>query len=505
MALRSHKKVKREKKSRMTIEQVVDFVSDEDKEDVPPTSSTDDDSLFEIVTKMPPRNNSRLSARKPSAALISDSKKTTVTPIVLKKPRNKPSTVTETRKSTRTLKVKVNKTTVTPIVIKMPNDKTPYIRARETPLKLPKTNYEKARQLLHVSSVPDSLPCRETEFQEIYNFVDGKIRTGSGGCMYVSGVPGTGKTATVREVMASLRQAVDDGDICDFKYIEINGMRLTEPRQAYVQLLRQLTNEKATADHAATLLTKLFTQRRKNTIVLLADELDLLWTRKQDVLYHLFDWPTYHHARLIVVAIANTMDLPERILMNRVASRLGLTRLTFKPYNFKQLQEIVATRLQGLRVFDADAIQLVSRKVAAVSGDARRCLDICRRATEIAMSQSAKLVEIEHVHAALQEMFATPMIQAMRNCSKHEQIFLQAIVAEFRHSGLEEVTLGRVVDQHCAICQLEGITAVSVSLIVKICYRLANTRLILLEEGRKDLLARIRLNVSVDDVLFALK
>jgi origin recognition complex subunit 1 len=37
-----------------------------------------------------------------------------------------------------------------------------------------------------------------------------------------------------------------------------------------------------------------------------------------------------------------------------------------------------------LRVFDADAVQLVARKVASLSGDARRALDICRRATEIA-------------------------------------------------------------------------------------------------------------------------
>ena len=55
---------------------------------------------------------------------------------------------------------------------------------------------------------------------------------------------------------------------------------------------------------------------------LYATQLDLLWTRKQSVLYHLFDWPTRHHARLVVLAVANTMDLPERIMMNRVASRL---------------------------------------------------------------------------------------------------------------------------------------------------------------------------------------
>lgn len=47
--------------------------------------------------------------------------------------------------------------------------------------------------------------------------------------------------------------------------------------------------------------------------------------------------------------------------MGRVTSRLGLTRLTFQPYSYKQLQEIVAKRLEGLNNFNPDAVQLVSR------------------------------------------------------------------------------------------------------------------------------------------------
>jgi origin recognition complex subunit 1 len=35
--------------------------------------------------------------------------------------------------------------------------------------------------------------------------------------MYISGVPGTGKTATVQEVVRSLREAVAQRDIPDFQ------------------------------------------------------------------------------------------------------------------------------------------------------------------------------------------------------------------------------------------------------------------------------------------------
>lgn len=84
-------------------------------------------------------------------------------------------------------------------------------------------------------------------------------------------------------------------------------------------------------------------------------------TKRQDVIYNLLDWPTKASARLVVITIANTMDLPERVLMGRITSRLGLTRVTFQPYSHAQLQEIVVTRLQDVDIFKSEAIQLIAR------------------------------------------------------------------------------------------------------------------------------------------------
>lgn len=57
-------------------------------------------------------------------------------------------------------------------------------------------------------------------------------------CMYISGVPGTGKTATVHEVIRCLQQAARANDLPPFQYVEVNGMKLTEPHQVYVQILQ---------------------------------------------------------------------------------------------------------------------------------------------------------------------------------------------------------------------------------------------------------------------------
>lgn len=56
--------------------------------------------------------------------------------------------------------------------------------------------------------------------------------------MYISGVPGTGKTATVHEVIRCLQQAAQTNDVPPFEYVEVNGMKLTEPHQVYVQILQ---------------------------------------------------------------------------------------------------------------------------------------------------------------------------------------------------------------------------------------------------------------------------
>jgi origin recognition complex subunit 1 len=173
--------------------------------------------------------------------------------------------------------------------------------------------------------------------------------------------------------------------------------------------------------------------------VLVLDEMDLLVTRTQQLLYNLFEWPTHGGSRLVILGIANTLDLPERLLP-KIKSRLGANRVTFQPYTFAQvglhsgrvtwrrrcltwrrligpsgmcalmwtnqvlprpydaLKKIVYARLNdaGIKIasgeresFESMAIEMAARKVAAVSGDARRVLELCRRGAENAEARVA--------------------------------------------------------------------------------------------------------------------
>lgn len=61
---------------------------------------------------------------------------------------------------------------------------TPHMQTRISSIKINTTPLMKARAHLHVSYMPEALPCREKEFGDIYNFLKGKLIDGCGG--YVS-------------------------------------------------------------------------------------------------------------------------------------------------------------------------------------------------------------------------------------------------------------------------------------------------------------------------------
>ncbi len=75
---------------------------------------------------------------------------------------------------------------------------------------------------------------------------------------------------------------------------------------------------------------------------------------------------------------------PVSCVLPQLLSRIGLARVAFAPYTREQIRVIVKARLEALDAFKAEAIELAAGKVASLSGDIRRALQMCRRAAEIA-------------------------------------------------------------------------------------------------------------------------
>lgn len=363
---------------------------------------------------------------------------------------------------------------------------------------------------MHVANTPDCLPCRDVQFSDIYNFIEGHLKEQTGGCMYISGVPGTGKTLTTKQVVSCLTDLAKEKSVPKFKFIEVNAFQVTEPHQIYKLIYKELTDENVSAEHAIMLLEKKFEQKSIDPVVLLVDELDMLCTKRQDILYNLFDWPYKKNSKWIVIAIANAMNLPEQVLLNKVSSRLGLTRMVFQPYTHRELEEIVKLRLQELNVFESEAIVFAARKVAAVSGDARRALEICRRATELAEREQSEqkrfvLVSIPHVDGAINQMFSSAKINLLLNASLHEIYFMEAIATLYKKSGIEETTLNKIFENHTMICNYNKTRPLNRTQLLSVCCSLGSSKLILLEPSNNIYLQRVRANMSIDDIDYVLK
>ncbi|KAE9531245.1 hypothetical protein AGLY_010451 [Aphis glycines] len=260
--------------------------------------------------------------------------------------------------------------------------------------RIPCSALKKARANLHLHAAPKHLPCREFEYKSIHSFFVDRS-------MYISGVPGIGKTATVKSVIDSL-----NADLLmkhSFKFVEINGFKACQSTSGI------FCHGKTSSSRAQTLLNGYFSNKKVKELstILLVDEVDHICNRKQNVVYNILDWPSQTGSKVVVITITNTIDLPERVLRRCVTSRMGLTRLVFKPYTFQQLQEIIINMLIGNSTFDPDAVQLVARKVAAISGDTRRALDICRRATDLIKSEDdSQLITINHVSQVLNSILS---------------------------------------------------------------------------------------------------
>lgn len=117
--------------------------------------------------------------------------------------------------------------------------------------------------------------------------------------------------------------------------------------------------------------------------------------------------------------------------------------------------------------------------MAAVSGDARRALDICRRAVEIAEADAATVtnpllatpskpkrlrenrddmttkpkhntlgkVTISTIKQAINEATSSPLQQHLRALPLSSKLFLAAILARTRRSGVSECVMGDVIEE----------------------------------------------------------
>lgn len=146
--------------------------------------------------------------------------------------------------------------------------------------------------------------------------------------------------------------------------------------------------------------------------VMVLDEMDQFIRGSNEVLYTLFEWARSPNSKLILIGVANALDLTVRHLpflhLNGSPTKLArgpdgapvlpqntCRTMSFPPYMREDIEMIIKERMEqvGQSIFAPTAIKFVAAKVAASTGDARKALHACKEAIVSAEKQGRSEVK----------------------------------------------------------------------------------------------------------------
>ena len=277
-------------------------------------------------------------------------------------------------------------------------------RTPTTPGNAP-TVYHCARQLFTRSADPGPMVGREDERRALQTFIQQGIESKSGRCMYVSGPPGTGKSALVSEVCRN-------PSLGNVRTSHINCMSAKCSEDVYGKIAGDLgASDLHEKDAMSQLRSKLVPKKKSASpvFVVTLDEIDHLQTLNLEVLYTLFQWSLHRSSRLILIGIANALDLTDRLLPQLKARNIKPHLLPFLPYTAPQITSVIIAKLKSLLPVShipansipfvhPAAIQLCSKKVASQGGDLRKAFDITRRTIELIENETKRNCYSDHAH-----------------------------------------------------------------------------------------------------------
>ncbi|KAL4672784.1 hypothetical protein H8957_009214 [Semnopithecus entellus] len=391
------------------------------------------------------------------------------------------------------------------------------------------TCYQQAKLVLN-TAVPDRLPAREREMDVIRNFLREHICGKKAGSLYLSGAPGTGKTACLSRILQDLKK-----ELKGFKTIMLNCMSLRSAQAVFPAIAQEICQEEVSKPAGKDMMRKLekhMTAEKGPMIVLVLDEMDQLDSKGQDVLYTLFEWPWLSNSRLVLIGIANTLDLTDRILPRLQArEKCKPQLLNFPPYTRNQIVAILQDRLTQVsrdQVLDNAAIQFCARKVSAVSGDVRKALDVCRRAIEIVESDVKsqtvlkplseckspseplipKRVGLIHISQVMSEVDGNRMTLsqgAQDSFPLQQKILVCSLMLLIRHLKIKEVTLGKLYEAYSKVCRKQQVAAVDQSECLSLSGLLEARGILGLKRNKETRLTKVFFKIEEKEIEHALK
>ncbi|KAF8629137.1 hypothetical protein AX17_005723 [Amanita inopinata Kibby_2008] len=255
--------------------------------------------------------------------------------------------------------------------------------------------HARARALLRstCNSSDTKITCRDAERGIITDFLQSFMNDESTKkCMYISGSPGTGKTALLSSVIPLFASG-------SCIIIHINCMSLKNIDTLWERLLEELASHRSSNGKSTKLKGRSAVEAALASLttkcVLVLDELDHIASdsRSLDIIFSL---PDIQPNTLCLIGIANTHTLTSNTSSGASSTFESILTVHFAPYTAAQLQDILQSRLNALHDNGDDmttflpppSLVLLTKKIAALTGDVRSLFEVMRGAIDIAVSTS---------------------------------------------------------------------------------------------------------------------
>lgn len=380
--------------------------------------------------------------------------------------------------------------------------------------------YQRAKQALH-TALPERIVGREAESEQVNAFLEEHLVGKRPGSLYVSGAPGTGKTAVLSEIIKVYKES----RLC--QVISANCMSLQNAHAIYNKVLSDL-KKKAICLPARQAAQQLETSlcSCKSMVLLVLDEIDQLDSKNQEVLYTMFEWPALAHSKLVLIGIANALDLTDRILP-RLQARPNCKPqlLHFSPYSRDQIVRILEDRLEnvvinGENVMEPSAIQFCARKVAALAGDMRKALDVCRSAVEMveadlrrkqAMMSPSKCtatpkVGVAHIMKIVNRTYGSVAQTGQQQTFPLQQkLTVCTLLLMLRHGKTKEIAVGKLHESYCKVCKAQNVVSVDQSEFSSMCDLIEARSIIGLKKAKDARMVKVTLKLDEQELDFALQ
>jgi cell division control protein 6 len=260
-------------------------------------------------------------------------------------------------------------------------------------------------EVLEIDYVPDQFEFRDVQMRELAFQISPALRGGRPLNTVCKGLPGTGKTTSVRKLFTEIEETTKKL-VPVYINCQIDNTKFAIISQIYKKLAGHLppssgTSFKQVFDAVARIIVK-------DEIVLLValDDANYLLYENEinKVLYTLLrSHEAYEGTRIGVIVIISDMDVDlSRAVDARVASVFRPTDIYFAPYGDAEVQEIMKVRvMQGLfnGVISDDLISLVVEQTLAC-GDLRVGIDLLKRAALSAERAARRSIEREDICSA---------------------------------------------------------------------------------------------------------